>query len=135
MADERQLPAVLIDENLPASFAAFFVRRGYVVFVVGADLPAGSPDTSVLAAALAQKAVVITADSDFRYMKETAAAEGSRKGLERADRIFFKRCSHVEALSRIVALIDTIESEYRLAKANDRRFVIHIARDSFTVFR
>lgn len=135
MADDLPLPAVLIDENLPASFAAFFVSRGYVVFVVGVDLPAGSPDTSVLAAALSKRAIVITADSDFRHMKETAAAEGSRKGLERADRIFFKRCSHVEALNRVIALIDTIEREYKLAKDNDQRFVMHIARDSFTVFR
>jgi hypothetical protein len=135
MADAMLLPAVLIDENLPASFAEFFMNRGYTVFVVGADLPAGSPDTSVLAAALAERAVVITADSDFRYMKESAAAEGSRQGLERADRIFFKRCSHVEALHRITELIDTIETEYRIAKASDRRFVIHIARNSFTVFR
>jgi hypothetical protein len=126
-------PAVLIDECLGTSFAEYFELRGYTVYVVGSRLPAGSPDVSVVAAALAEDAIVVTTDSDFRRMRE--AATGHKGGLERADRIFFKRCKHSRAMSRIAELIDVIESEYRIAKAANRKFFVQITPNSYTVFR
>jgi predicted nuclease of predicted toxin-antitoxin system len=103
------------------------------VYVVGELLPAGSPDASVVAAALDKNAIVVTTDSDFRKMKRTA--QGSAGRLERADRIYLKRCPHNIARRRITELIDTIEAEYVLAKVSDRKFFIQITAESYTVFR
>jgi hypothetical protein len=75
----------------------------------------------------------VTTDADFRRFKESLKGTGGR--LERADRIYFKRCSHAEVLGRIEELIETIEFEYRAAKESDRKFFMQITRDTFTVFR
>lgn len=135
MDAEPWLPPVLIDENLGATIVEFFRSRGYVVFKVGEVLPRGSPDVSVTAAALDQGAIVVTMDTDFKYWREAAAAEHQRKRLESADRILFRKCRYVQAPLRVAQLIDIIESEYRLAKAANRKFMIHITEHSFTVFR
>jgi hypothetical protein len=126
-------PSIVIDENMPASFVEFFAARGYAVIRVGTSLPAGSPDVSVAAAALAEGAIVVTLDSDFRNLKR--APEGIRGRLQRADRIYFRGCTHVQALARIASLIDTIEAEYKLAKAGNRRFYFQINTETFTVRR
>ena len=133
MATARRLPTVLIDENMPASFGDFYPSRGYRGLSVGTSLPKRSPEASVAAAALAEGAVVVTLDSDFRNLKN--APEGLRGRLQKADRIYFKRCSHPEALSRVMELIDTIEAEYFLAKETNRKFVIQITRKTYTVDR
>lgn len=133
MAVDRPLPTVLIDENMPASFGAFFASRGYRVLSVGSSLPARSPDASVAAAALAEGAIVVTLDSDFRNLKN--APEGIRGRLQKADRIYFKGCSHPEALTRVMELIDTIEAEYRLAKAANRKFFLQVTKETFMVLR
>lgn len=129
----QSLPPLLIDECLPQSIAAFFQARGYSVLVVGQALPAGTPDASVVAAALDQGAIVVTHDSDFRQMKASASGAGGR--LQRADRIYFKKCSHAQALARVARLINVIEAEYRIAKANNSKFFIQITANSYTVFR
>lgn len=126
-------PSVLIDECLPRSLGEVFAAAGYEVHVVGALLPGGSPDVSVVAAALDVGAIVVTTDSDFRRMKASAEGQGGR--LERADRVYFKRCSHVEARARVAELMDVIDREYRLAKQNGRKFFIQITRESYTVYR
>jgi hypothetical protein len=129
----HSLPPPLIDECLPNSIAAFFRGRGYSVTVVGQALPAGAPDVSVVAAALDQGAIVVTHDSDFRQMRSSASGAGGR--LQRADRIYFKKCSHARALARVAQPIDVIETEYRIAKANNGKFLIQITANSYTVFR
>lgn len=118
---------------MPATFVEFFVVRGYTVHNVGRSLPAGSPDVSVAAAALAQGAIVVTLDSDLRNLK--ASVEGARGQLQKADRIYFKGCTHVQALERIVELIDTIESEYKIAKSQNRKFFFQITAETFMVRR
>lgn len=125
--------AVLVDECLGKSFAEVLSKRGYTVYVAGEALPGGSPDTSVVAAALTKDAIVITTDADFRKMRESAS--GHRRRLERADRIFFKKCKHSRARQRIVDLIDVVEAEYQIAKAARRKFFMHITPNSYTVFR
>ena len=129
----KPFPPLLIDECLPQSIANFFASRGYSVLVVGQALPAGSPDASVVAAALDQGAIVVTHDSDFRNMKASATGAGGR--LQRADRIYFKKCSHAQALARVKHLIDVIETEYRIAKTTNSKFFIQITANSYTVFR
>ena len=129
----HSLPPLLIDECLPKSIAAYFQGRGYSVTIVGQALPAGAPDVSVVAAALDQGAIVVTHDSDFRQMRASASGAGGR--LQRADRIYFKTCSHAQALARIAQLIDVIETEYRIAKAGNGKFFIQITVNSYTVFR
>jgi len=130
---EIPLPPILIDENMPASFAKFFEGRGYTVIRVGNALPAGSPDVSVAAAALARGAVLVTLDSDFRRLKKTP--EGIRGRLQKADRIYIRGCSHVQALTRIEVLIETIEAEYKLVKAKDKKFFFQINAETYTVNR
>jgi hypothetical protein len=130
---EFPLPPIVIDENMPASFVEFFADRGYTVIRVGSSLPAGSPDVSVAAAALAEGAIVVTLDSHFRNLK--TAPEGIRGRLQKADRIYFRGCTHVQALARVKEPIGTIESEYRLAKAQNRKFYFQINAETFTVRR
>ncbi|MGH2615409.1 MAG: DUF5615 family PIN-like protein [Thermomicrobiales bacterium] len=127
------LPPLLIDECLPQSIADFFQARGYSVLVVGQALPAGAPDVSVVAAALDRGAIVVTHDSDFRNMRASVTGTGGR--LQRADRIYFKKCSHAQALARLAQLIDVIETEYRIAKATNSKFFIQITANLYTVFR
>ncbi len=100
---------------------------------MGQALPAGAPDVSVVAAALNQGAIVVTHDSEFRQMKASASGTGGR--LQRADRIYFKNCNHAQALARLAQLIDVIEAEYRIVKANNSKFFIQITANSYTVFR
>ena len=118
---------------MPKSFVDFFEARGYRVLIVGQRLPAGSPDVSVVAAALAEGAVAVTTDAHFRRLKEVTEGTGGR--LQRADRIYFKKCPNRAALARVEELIDTIENEYRLAKEKGRKFFIQITSESYTVFR
>lgn len=118
---------------MPASLGEYFAAQGYQVYAVGELLPAGSPDASVVAAALDVGAIIVTMDSDFRSLRANNQGYGGR--LERSDRIFFKKCSHAEALGRIQELIDTINAEYQYAKAANRKFFMQITRDTFTVWR
>lgn len=130
---DAEVPAVLIDECLPKSFRDYFLGLGWRVFAVGELLPAGSPDASVVAAALNVGAVVVTTDADFRQLK--AAATGNKGRLEAADRIFFKSCTHPVARERIAELIDVVEAEYRLARSRGQKFSMHITPNSFTIHR
>lgn len=86
----------LIDECLPQAFGDFLAARGWTVYVVGKLVPFGTPDRSVVAAALDANAVVVTSDSDFRQLRRSAHGHAGR--LEAADRIFFKKCTHPVAL-------------------------------------
>lgn len=133
MGEEPVLPSVLIDECMPRSFGEFFTSIGWTVYGVGELLPSGSPDASVVAAALDVGAIVVTTDSDYRELKKLAIGHVGR--LEASDRIWFKKCSHVKARYRLEELIDVVQREYLLAKAVNRRFTIHITPESFTVFR
>jgi hypothetical protein len=96
-------------------------------------LPARSPDVSVAAVALANGAIVVTLDSHFRNLK--TAPEGIRGRLQKADRIYFRGCTHVQALARVAVLIETIEAEYRIAKAENRKFFFQINSEKYSVNR
>lgn len=126
-------PAVLIDECLPRVFRDLFEQRGWIAYVVGEHFPSGCRDMDVVAAALDVGAVVITSDSDFRQLRRAATGHIGR--LEAADRIFFKKCTHLVAYERIAQLIDVVEAEYRFARTNGRKFSMHITPQSFTIHR
>lgn len=127
------LPAVLIDECLPRHFRGIFAQRGWTVYAVGEHFSSGSSDLDVIATALDIGAVVVTSDADFRQLRH--AAYGHIGRLESADRIFFKKCTHSEALARIIELMDVVEAEYQYAKRNGRKFSMHITPQSFTIHR
>lgn len=110
-----------------------FAQRGWATFVVGEYLPAGSTDQGVIKSALDAGVVVVTSDADFRQLRN--AAYGSIGRLEAADRIFFKKCTHLVALERLTALIDVVEAEYALARQMGRKFSMHITPQSFTIHR
>ena len=80
--------AILIGECHPRAIGDVFAARGWTVFVVGQMAPFGTPDQSVIAAALDVNAVVVTSDSDFRQLRRSVHGHAGR--LEAADRIFFK---------------------------------------------
>jgi hypothetical protein len=124
---------VFIDECLPlASFRRFFEARGHVVYGVGQGFPSGSPDRSVLAAAEAYGAVVVTSDRDRRALLRQVA--GHRGRFRRASRILFT-CDHSVALRRLEDLIDDIEREYELASRAGRQLIMRITEGIYTVER
>lgn len=126
---------VLIDECFGQTIAQFFEDLDFDVSRVGTKLPSGAPDVTVAAAALAEGAVVVTHDSDFRIRPDGGAnIHGIRTPMERAPRIYFK-CPHPEVRRRLEELIDDIENEYQIAQRRNIRFTMHIAIDKFTVFR
>ena len=125
---------LFIDECLPlTSFRAVFEERGHTVYGVGAAFPSGSPDQSVLAAADAQGAVVVTSDKDWRQLVRQVG-EGGRGRFRRAGRILFN-CDHSIALRRLQALIEDIEREYELARRSDRQLIMRITAGNYTVDR
>jgi predicted nuclease of predicted toxin-antitoxin system len=125
---------LFIDECLPlTSFRTFLQGRGHLVFGVGEAFPSGSPDQSVLAAADARGAVVVTSDRDWRQLLRQVR-EGERGRFKRAGRILFN-CDHSVALRRLEALIEDIEREYELATRSGRQLIMRITEGSYTVER
>lgn len=124
---------VFIDECLPASFRGVFEERGHDVRGVGDGFPSSSPDESILAAANAMGAVVVTTDNDWKVLiRQVNGKERTRFG--NAGRVLFN-CPHHVALLRLRELIDDIEREYEIAQRKGTRLIMRITGGNFRVER
>ena len=122
----------LIDENAPQSIGIFLESRGHEVFYVGDQFAKGTPDSALLAAAVAQGLVVVTFDKDFNQLVKQLP-EGTRGRVRsQAGRVSL-RIRESKALSRIQELADVIEMNHHLSLQREKRFIIQISETSYKV--
>ena len=101
---------LLVDENVPASVAEFFERRGHQVSYVRDVLPASTPDAVVATIGDRLSAIVVTWDQDFDRLVRRVP-EGNRTRFRRLGRISF-RCNEAEGCRLLERWVEQIEFHY-----------------------
>ena len=126
---------LLIDEDVPASVAAFFAERGHDVRLVRDLFAAGTPDPVIARLGDELGAIVVTWNQrDFRRLAARVPT-GEPARLRRLGRISF-RCHEAHGRRRAEELIEWIEFEYaQVQKRRDRRLLIEILESTFRVIR
>lgn len=111
---------VHVDENVPASVAEVFCRRGHNVQHVRDVHARGTPDAAVAKAAIAAGAVVVTWDDDFKKL-------ASRPYHSRLSVITFD-CPEVDGQRRAEEEIEAIEFFYSQSVAKKERLRLEITK-------
>lgn len=124
-----------MDEDADAGIADFLRARGHGVQFSRDVLQRGSSDNLVAAAADRLGAIVITRNyRHFRRLIRRALPE--QIPLYPAAGLICFRCNDAIALPRIKALIEAIESEFRLVQSQpDPRLIIEITDTTMQTVR
>ena len=123
---------LLIDENVPASVAAFFASRGHEVRYVRELFPAGTPDPVIAAMGDRLAAIVVTWDRDFESIVKRVP-EGNRARFRRLGRISF-RCNEAKGRDLLERWIGHLEFHYaRASEEPDFRMIVQLQESGIRI--
>lgn len=125
MADRPTMP-LLIDENVPASVADFFERRGHTIELVTKLLGASTPDPVIVKIADERSLVIVTWNRKH-FNRHTGRKKGGAPTFTRFGLITFD-CPESMGVERVTAEIEMIELCYVTRTRAGAQFIVEVQR-------
>ena len=126
---------ILLDEGAPVPAGEPFSSRGHHVIQHAQVLAKGARDKDVVAAAIANSAILLATDADMKGLARRFGGPNLSEHYPELNLIFLS-CGEVQAQKRLQGVMDFIEHEWAFAvEKKARRLFIDVGLHRLTTYR